>query len=235
MSSEYKFESPRMAPRHHVPVMPALKSRKSTQSNIWIFESPKNDQRFIVEGDVAFMHLILLEGDLSVVSYDPTAVLACASNHAAQPRTSSHAVVYFTDEHREWWEFKRSNQKNPHKGSRAARQAEAMAYAAAAGIPYRVLTELDLRNKEVLFDNWLLLCAVMNRARHRPMFSEADILHHRLAAHSSITISSLLQEAGIDPALMLAVVAKSLQQGIVQTELDREFFGPNSMISRRTT
>lgn len=64
--------------QRHVSVTSALKARKSFVSNILVMDSPKNNKRFIVEGDVAFMHLILLEGDTSVRRYDadPLPVIA---------------------------------------------------------------------------------------------------------------------------------------------------------------
>lgn len=45
----------------------AIRSSSRKLSNIWIYNSPKNDLRLTVKGDVPFMHLILLEGDSTIV------------------------------------------------------------------------------------------------------------------------------------------------------------------------
>ena len=48
----------------------AIRKRSTKVSNLWIFESPKNDRRLTISGDVPFMHVVLLESDVEVIGYE---------------------------------------------------------------------------------------------------------------------------------------------------------------------
>lgn len=231
---EFSQSDKEFSHQRHVSVTSALKARKNFVSNIWVMDSPKNNKRFIVEGDVAFMHLILLEGDTSVLRYDADPLPVTAVVDGESRRTKLDAIVYFEEGRMEWWEFKRSPDAGPGRRGRARPQLSAQAQAAAAaGVPYRVLTEHELQNKQVLFENWLLLCAAITRARHHSTFREAKILDVRLATHGALTLAALLQDGECDPALMLALIAKLLQQGLLQTDLETRLFGMDSMLKRK--
>jgi hypothetical protein len=47
-----------------------------------------------------------------------------------------------------------------------------------------------------------------------------------------LRVSDVLATPGVDPAIMLAVVAKALQDGRVQTDLCRHLFGMHSQLVR---
>lgn len=216
-----------------IPVFPALKQRRRHQSNIWFFDSPKNNRRFTITGDVAFMHFVLLEGDLSVESYDPDPPPVNASIDGEVRQTKLDAHVRLKTGHIEWWEFKRLQDSGPSREGRSQPQLSAQAQAAAiAGVPYRVKTDLDLKHKEIHFDNWLTLCAGISRCRNQPLYREADMLADRFAIQKAIRFGSLLDIPEIDPAHMLAVVALSLQAGTVETNLESALFGRTSILTR---
>jgi len=174
----------KFAHSRHVSVTPAIRNRKSHLSNIWVFDSPKNNCRFIVEGDVAFMHFVLMEGDLSISRYDPDPVPVTATIDGETRQTKLDATVYFVDGHQEWWEFKRSVDSGSDRTGRARQQLNAQAQAAShAGIIYKIKTGLDLQGNEIYFDNWLMLCAAITRARNQSMYFEARTLESRLSDH----------------------------------------------------
>lgn len=219
----------------HVPVSPAIRNRKKYLSNIWIFESPKNNIRIVVEGDVAFMHLVLLEGDIHIARYNanPDPVSAIVDGEVRQ--TKLDAVVYLHSGHCEWWEFKRATDATAHRVGRAKPQLTAQAQAASiAGVPYRIKTDADLAGKAVRFDNWLLLCAAMTRVRGMSTHHELKVIDQKLNTHEQILFGSLLSDQTIDAALMLGAVAKMLQIGLLVCDLDNELFGPSSYLQRGT-
>jgi hypothetical protein len=217
-----------------VSVFSALKQRRRHQSNIWFFDSPKNNRRFTITGDVAFMHFVLLEGDVSVESYDPAPEPVRASIDGEVRETELDAHVRFKGGQIEWWEFKRREDSGPSKERRSRPELSAQAQAAAAaGVRYQVRTDLDLQHKEVLFDNWLTLCAGITRCRNQPIYREADLFTARLALQKSISFGSLMDIPGIDHAHMLAVVAVALQNGTVQADLEKSLFGRESTLTRR--
>jgi hypothetical protein len=231
-----KIDDPRphsgaFAHAHHVSVTPAIRNRKSHLSNIWLFDSPKNDRRFVIEGDVAFMHFVLMEGNREIARYDPDPAPVNTVIDGEPRQTKLDAIVYFSEGDTEWWEFKRANDAGPNRSGRARAQLSAQAQCASlAGVKYRVLTDIDLRDKQILFDNWLLLCAAMTRAKRQPVFREARLLEQRLDTHRAVTVGALLEDPAADAGLMLAVIAKALQQGRIRTDLDQTLIAKNSVL-----
>lgn len=234
MNSKKSSQIGVFAHERHVSVTPAIKNRKSHLSNIWLFDSPKIDRRFVIEGDVAFMHFVLMEGDQEIARYDPSPVPVSTIIDGEVRQTKLDAAVYFTDGRTEWWEFKRANDAGANRSGRARPQLSAQAQCASLeGVKYRLLTDLDLRDKQILFDNWLLLCAAITRAKRQPVFHEARILEARLDTYHVITLGALLEDPQVDAGLMLAVIAEALQQGRICTDLAQTLFSKKSVLERR--
>jgi hypothetical protein len=228
---ESPYDLPLNRENRRTSVTPAIRNRKHHQSNVWMFDSPKIDRRFVILGDVAFVHIVLLEGDPAVLDYDPAppAVLAIAADEPYQ--TSLDAIVRYVDGRQEWLEFKRARDTGPQRKKRSRAQLDAQANAAAAaGVTYRVLTERDLTGKELLFDNWLHLCAAITRARGVPSYREREILDCQLDTCRTCTVGSLLSEHSADPAVMLSVIAQRLQAGKLDCDLVSQYFGRNSVL-----
>ena len=216
-----------------VHVSQALKARGNHRSNIWFFDSPKNNSRFEIAGDVAFMHFVLLEGDLSVERYDPQPdpVNTVIDGETRQTKLDAH--IYYNDGHIEWWEFKRRTDVGAQRTGRSRPQLSAQAQAAAAaGVPYRVRTDVDLKGHEILFDNWLTLCAAITRCRSQSLHRETDVIAQRFISHREVRFDTLLTVPGIDPACMLAATALALQGGAIEADLDKSLFGLNSILKR---
>jgi|GEM_PF-785625 len=219
----------------HIRVLPAIKERGRHKSNLWIFDSPKNNHRFIIKGDVAFMHFVLLEGNVAVQSYIPEPPPVYASIDGEVRQTMLDAEVHMANGVIEWWEFKRSIDTGPSRMGRSKPQLSAQAQAAsAAGVKYRVLTEEDLRGKEILFDNWLMLCAAITRCKYHPMEQVADDLLRRLRLQRTVRYGTLLDDENLDPAYLLATVATALQQGLIEADLEKSLFGLDSILTRRS-
>ncbi|HYD62090.1 MAG TPA: hypothetical protein VEC35_17125 [Noviherbaspirillum sp.] len=224
----------RHAHSRRVSIHSDIKARQGHLSNLWVFDSPKINRRFTVHGDVNFMHLVLLEGDVNVVSYDPAPQPVFADIENDKVQTFLDAIVYFRDGHEEWWEFKRAADAGPTRRGRAKRQLSAQAQAAgAAGKKYVIKTERDLEGRSYEFDNWLHLCAMITRARGIAHFKESELLRQRLCAHDYANVGMLLQEPNIDSGLMLSAIASALQQGHAYAELQCELLGTHTTLRRR--
>lgn len=179
------------------------------------------------------MHAVLLEGDVNVVGYDfdPEPVMSHAANDHYQ--TTLDAMVRFKDGTTRWWEFKWSQDTGAHRSGRSVLQLEAQSNAASReGVAYEIKTEKHLKHKEILFDNWLMLIAVINRAKFCSSFKETDEINRLFQTHRSLTLASVLSIADTDPAISQAVIGKMLQTGQIATDLDTELFGLNSILRR---
>jgi len=215
-----------------ISVTPAIRARARHQSNIWVFDSPKIGRRFATAGDVAFMHIVLLEGNVDVVAYEPTPQSVTGIVGGEPYETTLDAIVFFEDGREEWWEFKRASQAGPSRTGRSRKQLEAQSEAASsAGKTYRILTEMELAGKEILFDNWLHLCAAITRVRGRPRYREAELLYARMQHGQNCRLDELMKCDGIDPALMLGSIAGMLAKGILKADLAVSLFGRSSMLA----
>ncbi|MCD2516731.1 hypothetical protein LQ564_10470 [Massilia sp. G4R7] len=206
----------------------AIRKRGQKVSNLWIFESPKNERRLTVSGDVPFMHLVLLEGDTAVAGYDlvddPFSISSSGDN--------GYVRVRLRDGGRYWLLIGRGTRTKPGRAEKAVIPEELEEQAAAAGVQVYRRTEVELIGQEILFDNWLTLCAIMTRARSCPSYLETQLLLAALDRHDSLRVCDVLGLGKADPAVVLAVVAKALQNGIVQTDLSRRLFGMHSQLKR---
>src|SRR3569832_1942218 len=144
----------------HIRVLPAIKERGRHKSNLWIFDSPKNNHRFIIKGDVAFMHFVLLEGNVAVQSYIPEPPPVYASIDGEVRQTMLDAEVHMANGVIEWWEFKRSIDTEPSRKKRSKPQLSAQAQAAsAAKKKNHKQTKKKKQNKKKKNDNKQMLCA----------------------------------------------------------------------------
>lgn len=208
--------------------MSAIRKRAAKVSNLWIFDSPKNNRRQTVAGDVPFLHLILLEGDTSVAGYDLVDDPFSVMGHS----DSGYVRVRGHDGGQYWLVVKRQGKKRNSKQREATLPCALVEKATLAGVKLHARSELELAGKDVLLDNWMTLCAIMTRARSCASYQETEQFLGVLARHDSIYVKDVLGLRGVDPAIMLAVVAKALQDGMVRADLSRQLFGPHIQLDR---
>ena len=204
----------------------AIRNRGAKVSNLWIFDSPKNNRRLTISGDVPFMHLVLLEGDTSVTGYD----LVDDPFNITSDNKTGYVRVRERNAGEHWLVIGRSANKGAGKDDYAAVSEALRDKAQAAGVEVHRRSELELAGKDVLLDNWLTLCAIMTRARSYPSYLETERFLAALSRHGSLRVCDVLSMPGVDPAIMLAVVAKALQNARVQTDLSRHLFGMHSQL-----
>lgn len=205
--------------------------RGRTQANLWIFDSPKNEKRLTISGDLNFMLCVLLEGDSSVVGYKnepgPYSIVLDGQPTNIVPDLE----VQYQRGNVEWWEIRRSPTQHQKRDPPATQLARA---AAAAGMGYSQRTEKDIAGKAVVFDNWLLLCAAITRARHFSAHREASLLRRTLE-HSPTSVRELLNDPTVDPALMIATIARFLQTGRASAELETQFFCEDTILKAQSS
>lgn len=206
----------------------AIRKRAQKVSNLWIFDSPKNNRRLTVSGDVAFLHLVLLESDCDVLGYD------LIDDPFRITSNSQHGYVRLRlkDGSQAWLTFGRQRTRDSASDDPASRDSTLQVKANDAGATLIHRTDLDLAGREVFIDNWLMLCAVMTRARLHPCHVETERFLSCFARQEAPTVSSMLAIPEVDPGVMLAVIAKALQSGRYGADLDRRLFGTSTQIRR---
>lgn len=150
-------------------------------ANVWFFESPKNQQRYTIIGDVPFMHTVLLEGDVDVTGYrlvdDPFSI----NTPPGTSRRDGYLEVSRRDGTRARYTFS-LNAYNAHL--RVIESEQIPAGVELCGLT--LLTSKELKSKEILFDNWLLLCGAINRARHATNAAELRLLYETMRTQSTL-------------------------------------------------
>jgi hypothetical protein len=225
VSSAAHTDGPRQST---VAPLTAIRNRAQKVSNLWIFDSPKNNRRLTVSGDVAFLHLVLLEGDPNVSGYDLIDDPFRITSNSQQ----GYVRLRLKDGSQAWLTLGRHRTRDTSNDDQACRDSVLQAKASNAGVALIHRTELDLAGRDVLIDNWLTLCAIMTRARSYACHVETERFLSCFARYDAPSISSMLAMPEIDPGVMLAVVAKALQSGRYSADLDRQLFGPHTHISR---
>lgn len=173
------------------------------------------------------MVCVLLEGDLSVAAYKVEPCLHPMVLDGEHANIIPDLEVEYQRGEREWWEICRAQGGRELSKSPIARAAER------AGIGYLRRTERDVANKAVAFDNWLLLCAAMTRARHFPAHHEAGVLRSWFEKSPAATVGELLRLATVDRALMVATIARFLQTGRISAELETALFCEDTVLTAR--
>lgn len=229
LSNNYQSPDPEEL-RRRVQVFAAIKSRSGRQSNIWFFDSPKNNKRIKIDTDLAFMHLVLLEGDQTVLGYEPV----IREDYSLLANSPSAAKIRFCDGRLEWWDFervRRDRRGRKLQGETKDSTASSQFAADKMGAVYVVKTDLELMGKQILFDNWITICAAITRCRSQYLGGEADLFSRRMALQETATLELLLDLPEIDVANMLAVVGTALQKGTARTNLQSQLLSRCSLIS----
>ena len=187
--------------------------------NIWGFFSPKNEQLFTLLGDVTFMQAVLLEGDPEVSSYS-VQVESDADENQAYGRI---LVVQKLDGTVEWLFCCRNASVAKQGKSKFLPQLEKeRARAATVGACFVVSTERDLASRMTEFWNWLALSTAMTRARDFSQENEFQILSSYMKKQKSCSFHRAIGMSGVDPALMIAVIAKQLAFGQLKCDLKNQ-------------
>lgn len=215
------FSVPSLPGRQRISAVAAM-DKRSAKADCWFFESPKNRQRFAIQGQLAYMQAVLLEGDTSVIGYEiqDERIELPEDNISLRPTMT----VYFRDGSFAWRDF-RYEEDDPLTRRFVLRRG----HAEEKGIPYNLVEEKSLRAKLIKFDNWQMLSAIINRTK---CINFLDLQHEVFSLcrrFGRITCKGLLDAfPGEDPALIYACVAIALQAGALVTELDTELFNLDS-------
>lgn len=204
--------------------------KSNAKSNIWFFDSPKNEKRLTIVGERRFMQAVILEGDPDVTAYDvcPDAVNVNFEGRDIALRPAMQ--VFYADKSVEWLDFESLGHDGRPVKSKA--QLQRSRYADQTGKYYKFVTDASFRKQLVLFNNWAMLCATITRCKD---FSYAQMQRDVIDCvlqQGQTTLETLLECIEGDPALIQASVAHGLRQGIIKADLSKSLFGLNSPLRR---
>ncbi|SPD46665.1 hypothetical protein [Cupriavidus neocaledonicus] len=210
---------------------PGKSQRRNYAANLWIFFSNKNQQLHRIEGDLPFMHCVLMEGDPNIVRYAPPIVREPGESASTVPpiafssAQSSHGP--------QTWFCYRWEEAASSEAWNAALQ-ELHKQAEDRGAVCHIVLGRDLERQKVLFDNWLVLSRAMTAARSFPRQREALALAELLSRTSSFELTVGMHQPECDPAIMLALIARQLQLGKLTADLGTQLLSAATIVHGRS-
>ncbi|ERJ39507.1 hypothetical protein L810_5860 [Burkholderia sp. AU4i] len=195
----------------------AVRDQKNKLANVWLFDSPKMNERQVISGDVPFMHAVLLEADPAVAGYFFRDRIAQNGGRAG----TQDMWVYYADGRHEVWRFvdaaRQPTMPNPNDahGERGADVESNIVLKAGEA----------LESQAIRFDNVLHLCGFVNRARSCTAWHEARLAVKRLEAGKPFKLIDTLQQDNVDPAVMLGLLGHYILNGELQVDLATQLLG----------
>jgi len=178
----------------------AAKSSYRGRRTLYIFDSPRNRQRFQVYGQLCFAHCVLAEGDPNIRRYLPSK----PPDEPSEGLYRQTVMVERCDGHWERWQFEKRHADD------------------CVGDAKLVLkTEDQIRRSKFLLMNWMALCADQNRVRGESLARELGALMRAMDGCERLTVQQAIRIEGIDPALMLGVIAMQLADGLLCCDLEQ--------------
>lgn len=199
----------------HIPLPATVRQLVGGKVDLWYFQSPKNKRRFVLCGELLFLLAIAFEADRSVLSYEP-----CESAEDVALPSVERAHLRAHDAHGNTFSYLTYRTRNP-----AAKRTKRPNLSGVS-----VITDEWLYERRVLLDNWIFLCAAINRVRHSAWHAEADAMHGTLTSTRGCTLGELLTLPGIDRARMLGAIGDALQRGIAECDTTGTLLTLNSHI-----
>jgi hypothetical protein len=185
--------------------------------DLWYFQSPKNKRRFVFCGELVFLLAIIFESDRNIVSYAPIERNDDEENSTFCPHLCSTNIS-----------GQSSNYVTVRTRGKGGVKSQSQLPELDKGI--LIVTDEWLYQRRVQLDNWIFLCAAINRVRRTPWFHESRALHEKLGTASKTTLDELFMLPDIDRARMLGAVADALQRGTAESETASRPFTSTSLI-----
>jgi hypothetical protein len=201
----------------------SVRDTASQKADIYYFQSPKNHRRFVFCDQLVFFLAVLLEADLKVISYSP--IEPDATAQGSQPCLT--AALFSGD--------KVSFIACYDAGGRKAANVNSLSDLGTpqdGGQP-KIVTAQFIRDHYIQIENWLVMCAIMNRAKNLSCIDESEEVYKDLRRFGTVSLEKLLRGESIDEARMLAAVARGLQAGTLLCDTATEPFTYSSALTLR--
>jgi hypothetical protein len=201
-----------MAIDGRTPSPESVRELAGSKANIYYFQSPKNHRRFVFCNQLVFFLAILLEADTNVFSYypdesdDPTQGLRPSLTAALRTGEKlGYFACYGTD-----------------ATPVAAAGALAELHFPSADHQPKIVTAQFIREQHIQIENWLLMCATMNRAKNCSCIEESGAILRLLQHFGTVSIGTLVRGDQIDEGRTLAALARGMQSGTLHCETSNE-------------
>lgn len=207
-----KSKASAMAIDGRTPSPESVRELAGSKANIYYFQSPKNHRRFVFCNQLVFFLAILLEADTDVSSYYPD-----ESDAPTQGLRPSLTAVLRTGEELGYI----ACYGNDDRSVAAVGELVELHFPSADARPKMVTAEF-IRDQHIQIENWLLMCATLNRARNYSCVEESEAILRLLQHFGTASIGTLVRGNQIDEGRTLAALARGMQSGRLHCETSNE-------------
>lgn len=207
--------------------------RRNFAANLWIYYSNKNRQLLRIEGDVPFMHCVLMEGDPDIVRYTQPALQEPRERSTPNRTRIPFSIAQDKTGTQVWFGYRRGRPADLQGWHDALKDLSKQA--SDSGTVCHLVSDSQLERQRCLFDNWLVLSRAMTAARSYPRQREAEALAGLLARGSSFELAIALHQPQCDPAIMLAIIARQLQVGKLTADLTTQLLSASTIVRTRSS
>ncbi|EOH6072765.1 hypothetical protein ACMAVI_001860 [Burkholderia cenocepacia] len=193
-----------------------LRNGRHPTANYWYFHSNKLDVLLLIESDVLFATVVILEFRSDVLSY----AAAPEPTDCDGPESAADLKVCFVDGHTELWWCRRDL---PHSNWRPTVPDNVIA---------RVITAQDIEDSRYQFDNALMLSGAMTAARSYDCSAACYALLNKFEVQPNLTVAEAWSIPGFDPAILQAALGQILADGTLVADLETQLLSPGSIIRK---
>lgn len=195
-----------------------LREEGGGNCHIFYFRSPKNERVFIFCGVIPFIQAVLLEANPNIKSYTAITFGAQRSQTGKQTTPHEQSCIVATKRDGQQVAFEPRYTLHKRQGAGAQRDAKPVSEWRSQGYfdsatEIEVVTDAALSTRFIELDNWLMLCAAMNRYANRPLVYERRAIQLLMEKEGRCTVSDILSHPTCDGAGMLAALAHGLASG----------------------
>lgn len=205
------------------PTPESVRELAGSKADIYYFQSPKNHCRFVFCNQLVFYLAILLEAELNVTSYlptDPDDLAPGSKSCLSAIRYNGEPLSYF------------ACYEHDARTIAVVDSLSDLGEPQADGL-HKIVTAQFIRDQHVQIENWLTLCASMNRAKDCSCVDESEFIYRELHRSGRTNVETLINGAGIDEARMLAAIGRGLQSGTLICDTATEPFTYGSALALR--
>lgn len=214
----------------HISVEAALDARGRKKENVWIGQLTKIGTRAVLDGDLRFVFALAeLESNPQIEYYqfDRDKIKAHLSKERVAEDDAAEVdfIAQFRNGAEQWW---RVAETRPAKFT--GHDVNLMGAARECGATFLVRTLKDISPWEIRFHNWLDLSQAMVSTHFFDCSEQICAVDALLHAHRCMTYGQLQQAVSGDPSLVRGAIARLIQLGRAQADLDSSLLWPGTMI-----
>lgn len=231
MDGTHKGPGPRLGTQLRGRLAPAYSARGRQRSTLFSVYSPRTDRDWILRGELAWMHFLLVESDPRVKAVDYAPSTHVIREGDVEFSTDFAALVTFRDGKSEYRQLVATAALHNLDRQSLREWETKVAMAERNGIRYVQYTEAEILANPQRIVNWQRVIAWLSAARGHPLPPLQVEISALLDARGCASLEAIQSlGAGALSACYVAAAFKGVQDGIYWADLDERPLNKNTSV-----